>query len=74
MQEFLAKMRGKRIELLCVGAMRLCGDVVSVEGGALQLRDDEGTSFVAIDKIVAVRDAQDKSEHRAGFISFSPQS
>jgi len=49
MQEFLMKMKGRRIELLCVGAVRLCGEVLKAADGVLQFKDEDKTIFVAID-------------------------
>jgi hypothetical protein len=69
MNEFLAKMIGRRIDLFCDGALNLRGDVVKVEGGLLHLRDEEQRiCYVAIDKISAVWEAREE-EHRAGFVS-----
>ena len=69
MNELLAKFIGKKIDVYCGGASSLRGEVLSVEGGVVHLRDDEGKScYVAIDKIIVVREAKD-DEHRAGFVS-----
>lgn len=69
MQELLMKMKGQYIELLCVGAVRLCGEVLKVTDGVLQFRDEDKTCFVAIDKIISFTERDDKQEHRAGFIA-----
>lgn len=69
MHELLAKMIGKKIDVLCSGSSSLRGEVLKVEGGVLHLRDsDQKTCFVAIDKITVVWDARDE-EHRAGFVT-----
>jgi hypothetical protein len=71
MQEFLSKMIGRRLDLFCVGALSLRGEALEVDGGLLYLKDDdERVCYVAIDKIVAVWEAQTE-EHRAGFVSGS---
>lgn len=69
MQELLSKLIGKKVDLYCGGTCSLRGEVVKVEGGILELNDDEHKMcFVSIDKIVVVWDAPDE-EHRAGFVS-----
>ena len=68
MQEFLAKMIGRKIDVYCGGASSLRGEVVKIEGGVLHLKDsDNKLCYVAVDKVVVVWDARD-SEHRAGFV------
>ena len=68
MQEFLAKMIGRKIDVYCGGASSLRGEVVKIEDGVLHLKDsDDKLCYVAIDKIVVVWDARDL-EHRAGFV------
>lgn len=69
MQQLLARMIGKKIDVYCGGASSLRGEVVKVEEGVLHLKDsDEKICFVAIDKINVVWEARDE-EHRAGFVS-----
>lgn len=69
MQEFLSKLVGRKVDIFCGGASSLRGDVLKVEGGVLQLKDDEGQlCYVAIDKIAVVWEARDEG-NRAGFIS-----
>jgi uncharacterized protein DUF6897 len=71
MQEFLAKMTGKKVDVYCGGASSLRGEIVMVEEGVLHLKDDDHKMcFVAIDKIVAVWAARDE-DHRAGFVPAS---
>ena len=68
MQTLLAKMIGKKIDVYCVGASSLRGEVIKVEDGVLELKDsDEKTCYVAIDKIAVVWEARE-AEHRAGFV------
>jgi len=69
MQEFLSKLVGRKIDIFCGGASSLRGDVIKVESGVLQLKDDEGQMcYVAVDKIAVVWEARDEG-NRAGFIS-----
>lgn len=69
MQEFLSRMIGRKLDVACVGAASLRGEVIKVEGGVLHLRDDEQhLAFVAIDKIAVVWEMREP-EHRAGFVS-----
>jgi hypothetical protein len=70
MQDFLAKMVGQRVDVFCGGASSLHGEVVKVEGGVLHLKDAEGTlCYVAVEKIIAVWERREESDHRAGFLS-----
>jgi hypothetical protein len=69
MKEFLSKMVGRRIDIFCGGASSLRGEVVKVEGGVLQLKDDDGQMcYVAIEKIAVVWEARE-DEKRAGFVA-----
>jgi len=69
MQELLSKLIGKKVDLYCGSASSLRGEIIKVEGGVLHLKDsEEKMCFVAIDKIVAVWEADDEG-HRAGFVS-----
>jgi len=69
MHELLAKLIGKKIDLVCSGSSSLRGEVLKVESGVLHLKDnDDKTCFVAIDKITVVWEARDE-EHRAGFVT-----
>ena len=68
MEDFLAKLIGKKIDIFCGGASSLRGEVLKVETGVVHLRDDNGhPCYVAIDKIVVVWEARDDN-HRAGFV------
>lgn len=70
MGELLSKMTGQRVYLNCGTASNLRGEILGVEGGVLRLKDDDDqTCYVALDKVVAVWEARDASEHRAGFVS-----
>lgn len=69
MNDLLARLVGKKVDLRCEGATSLRGEVIKLEGGVVQLKDSEDKIlFVAIDKIVVVWDEPDE-EHRAGFVS-----
>ncbi|MCM3903723.1 MAG: hypothetical protein ND866_18635 [Pyrinomonadaceae bacterium] len=70
MNDVLARLVGKKVDLRCEGATSIRGEVIKVEGGVVQLKDSEDNKicFVAIDKIVLVWEAPDE-EHRAGFVS-----
>ncbi len=69
MQEFLSRMIGRKVDVACVGAASLRGEVIKVEAGVLHLRDEEQhLAFVAIDKIAIVWETREP-EHRAGFVS-----
>ena len=68
MEQLLAKLIGREIDVVCSGTSSLRGNCVSVEAGVLQLKDDEGEVFyIAVDKIVAVWEKKDKSHH-PGFV------
>ncbi len=69
MQEFLAQMVGKRLDIYCGGASSLRGEVLKIEGGVLHLKEDGQTCYVAIEKIIVVWEARDADGHRAGFVS-----
>ncbi len=68
MHELLSKMIGRRVDVVCSAAVSLRGEVVKVERDVLHLRDDEQTSYVAIDKVVVVWDVREEDDHRAGFV------
>ena len=71
MQELLTKMIGRKIDIRCHGASSVRGEVVKVESGVLQLKDDEDqTCYVAIDKIVAVWEKHEKAR-LPGFVAKS---
>lgn len=68
MEDFVAKLIGKKIDVYCGGASSLRGEVLKVETGVLHLRDDEGHHcYVAVDKIIVIWEVRDDS-HRAGFV------
>ena len=68
MEQLLAKLIGREVDVVCAGAASLRGNCVSVESGVLQLKDDQGEIFyIAIDKIVAVWEKKEKGRH-PGFV------
>jgi hypothetical protein len=68
MQDFLSKMIGRKVDIICSGAVSLRGEVVKVDLGVLHLRGEEQElCYVAIDKIAVVWEARE-NEHRAGFV------
>lgn len=72
MQEFLSRMTGRKLDVFCVGAASLRGEVVEVDGGVLHLKDEnDKVAYVAIEKIAVVWEVRD-NEHRAGFVPVVP--
>ncbi len=72
MHEFLSRMTGHILDIFCVGAASLRGEVVEVENGVLHLKDEDNrVAFVAVDKIAVVWEVRD-NEHRAGFVASTP--
>ena len=68
MEQFLATMIGKKVDISCGGGSSIRGEVLKVEGGVLHLKDtDSRMCFVQIDKIHMLWDARD-DDHRAGFV------
>ena len=73
MERFLAGLTGKNLDVYCGGASSLRGEVMKVEDGVLHLKDDDAKMcYVAIDKILVVWEARE-GEHRAGFVSSTPE-
>ena len=68
MEQLLAKLIGREIDVICAGTSPLRGECVGVENSVLQLKNDEGEVFyINVDKIVAVWENKDKSRH-PGFV------
>ena len=68
MQKLLSQMTGREVDVVCTGASSLRGEILKVEDGVMQLKDDEGdVCYVAIDKIIAVWEKRDKDRH-PGFV------
>jgi len=69
MENFLAQMIGKKIDVSCGMNSTFRGDIVSVKDGVLHLQDeDERIAYVAIEKIAAVWEVRDY-EIRPGFVT-----
>jgi len=69
MQEIIAKIVGKKLDVFCGGVANLRGKVVKVENGVLQLvGEDDQVLYVAIEKIIVVNEVR-TADQRAGFIS-----
>ena len=68
MEQLLAKLIDREVDVVCMGASSLRGTIVKVEADVLQLKDDEeNVCYVAIDKIVAVWEKRDK-DRLPGFV------
>lgn len=69
MKDFLTGVIGKKVDIVCLGGVAVRGEVVSLSGDILQMKDDHDCEcYIAIDKITVVWDAKDHP-HRAGFIN-----
>lgn len=68
MQDLLANLIGRKVDIVCAGAAALRGEIIKVENGVVELKDDQQTCYVAVDKIALVWEARD-NENRAGFVS-----
>ena len=68
MEQLLSKLIGREIDVVCSGAASLRGECISVNGGVLQLKDQDGeTCYIAIDKIVTVWEKKERDRH-PGFV------
>ncbi len=68
MEDFLRTLIGRKIDVRCGITSTLQGEIINVENGVLHLKDDDGEMcYVAVDKIVAVWERQDKSR-QPGFV------
>ena len=69
MEDFLKTLMGRSIDVFCGASSTMRGVVAQVEGGVLHLKDNDGeTSYIAIEKIIAVWEKCDKERH-SGFRS-----
>lgn len=69
MQELLAKMVGKKVDVFCGGMASLRGKVVKVESGVLHLvSEDDQMFYVAIERIAVFNEVR-ASDQKAGFLS-----
>lgn len=68
MEELLKRCIGKTIDVACGTMAVYRGEAISVDGGILQLKDDEGkVAYIAVEKISVVYEGSDSST-RPGFI------
>ena len=67
MQDQLAQLIGNKVDIVCVGAAAVRGELIKVENGVAHLKDDHQVCYIAIDKIALVWEARDH-ESRAGFV------
>ena len=68
MEALLTELSGKKIDVNCGSNVMYRGEIVSIEGGILKLKnDDDRDVFIAVDKIAAVTECSDLSS-RPGFI------
>jgi hypothetical protein len=67
-RNFLERMMGKEIEVICEGAS-ISGKVTRIEGNVLHLEKDEVTCYVNIEKIVVIWDSREKKAHPPGFLA-----
>ncbi len=68
MEDFLRTLIGRKIDARCGATSNLRGEVINVENGVLQLKDEDGeVCYVAVDKIIAVWEKRDK-ERQPGFV------
>lgn len=68
MEEVIAELMGKKIDVRCGTSSVFRGEVVNVKNGVLFLRDeDEKIVYVSIDRIAAVYECGD-TQSRPGFV------
>jgi hypothetical protein len=67
MEELLKSLIGNRIDIVCTGGSNIRGEVVSISGGVLKLKDNDQHCYIAVDKITVVWETSDDA-HRAGFV------
>ena len=68
MEAILTELQGKKVDINCGSNVMYRGEIVSVEGGILKLKnEDDRDIFIAIDKVAAVTECSDLSS-RPGFI------
>lgn len=68
MENVLLALIGKKLDVVCMGAVAQRGENNGVSGGVLKLTDDEGkVVYIAIGAIVAVNEVSDATS-RPGFI------
>ena len=68
MEALLTQLRGKKVDINCGSNVMYRGEIVSIDGGILKLKnEDDRDVFIAVDKIAAVMECSDLSS-RPGFI------
>lgn len=68
MEDLLKSMTGKKIDVNCGSNVMYRGEVMTVGGGVLSLKNEDGQDvFVAVDKIAAISECRDFAS-RPGFI------
>jgi len=68
MEALLTELRGKKVDINCGSNVMYRGEIVSIDGGILKLKnEDDRDVFIAVDKIAAVMECSDLSS-RPGFI------
>ncbi len=69
MQELLAKLVGKKLDIMCGGVANLRGKAVKVDNGVLHIvGEDDQVYYVAIERIAVFHEVR-VNDQRAGFIS-----
>jgi hypothetical protein len=66
-RNFLERMKGKEIEVICEGAS-ISGKVTKIEGNVLHVEKDEVTCYVNIEKIVVLWDSRERKAQPPGFL------
>lgn len=68
MQELLAKMVGKKLDMFCGGTTSLRGKLVKVEEGVAHMVDEDDQMFyVAVERIIVFSETK-SGDVRAGFV------
>ncbi|HEY0174114.1 MAG TPA: MM0924 family protein [Pyrinomonadaceae bacterium] len=68
MQELLAKLVGKKLDMFCGGTSSLRGKLVKVDEGVAHMVDDDDHMFyVTVERIIVFSESK-SGEQRAGFV------
>jgi hypothetical protein len=68
MDELLAKMVGKKLDIFCGGTSSLRGKLMQVEAGVAHLVDEDDRMFyVAVERVIVFSESKE-SDQRAGFV------
>jgi small nuclear ribonucleoprotein (snRNP)-like protein len=69
MEEFLKNLMNKQVDISFGSSSTVRGDVLKVDDGVLQLRDeDERIAYVAIERIAVIWEVKD-TQSRPGFVN-----